>query len=326
MKKRTINLFFFLVLCVQGAGNFYARSVYAQSISSLDSIQEFNQAHGSFFHLYFAERTDVRAGYLFEPSVEESKGPGKFDLHNPFLNFSTVFAVDEGMFFSLGGEFEARRYLFSHVADASTGSRRTAPENLYKIAFSPGVGKFLTDSILAWGSLTLGNYSDLKGGVLDKDDYQLLADARLVFQINPGAQLIFGAAYTNNYLNQRLLPVLGLRLLSESGKLHISVDFPFHGRIGYYVTPYVEGFTQIVVSGDRYQAQINGEDIRVGVHDERLGVGARFWLGSYVSFTLEGGRTLNSQLRFMRSDSREFGRNGALDMHWYLRTYIGLAF
>jgi hypothetical protein len=293
------------------------------TVSAQSSIQEFNRAHGNFFHVYFAERTDVRAGYLFEPSAKESGGPGAFDLHNSFLNFSTVFARSEDTFFSLGGDFEVRRYLFSVVEDAGT---RTGSENLYKIAFSPGVGTFLTDNILAWGSATFGNYSDLEGGVFNRDDYQLLADARLVFQVNPGAQIILGVSYTNNYLNQRLLPVLGLRLLSESGTLHISVDLPFHGRIGYYFTPHIEGFTQVVVSGDRYQAKINGEDVSVGVHDERVGVGARFWLGSFFSFTVEGGRTLNSQLRFMRTDPGQFGRNGSLDMHWYMRTYIGVAF
>jgi hypothetical protein len=313
MKIPSFNfIILFLLQC------FLLSEVHAQG-----SIHEFNREHGNFFHIYFSERTDVRAGYLYEPSADESAGPGSFDLHNAFFDFSSVLALSKDSFFSLGGKFESRRYLFSIVDDAKT---RTGSENLYAVAFSPGIGIFLTDSILAWGSVTLGNYSDLEGGILDIDDYQLLADARLIYQINPGAQIVLGAAYTNNYLSQRLLPVIGIRLLSESGKLHISIDLPFHGRIGYYFSPYFEGFTQLVVTGDRYQARINGEDLRVGVHDERYGIGGRFWLGSYLSWTVEGGRTLSSQLRFMTSDPGQFSRNGSLEQHWYLRSYLGLAF
>lgn len=321
MKTNLIK--FSLCMCVFLFG---ISAVYADG-----TIDAFNREHGSFFHVYSAERTDLRVGYLYEPDAKESSAgttgsKGSFDLQNIFLNFSSVFALSEDSFFSLGGDFESRRYQFSTSGFGDGGQVRSSTESLYKIAFSPGFGTFLTDSILAWGTVTIGNYSDLQGGAFSKDDYQLLGEGRLIFQINPGAQIIVGASYTNTYLDQRLLPIFGLRLLSESGKLHIAIDLPLYGRIGYYFTPYIEGFGQVVVTGDRYRTNVSGEDLTIGVHDERVGVGVRFWLGSYVSLTLEGGRTIDSQLRFMKVSSPIFSGDGSLDMHWYGRAYLGLAF
>jgi hypothetical protein len=307
---RNIILFFFLIATIE--------TVMAES-----SLEEFRKAHSSFFHVYFPERTDVRAGYLHEPGARESNGPGEFDLHNSFLQFSTVIPKSKDTFFSLGGDFEVRRYLFEVVDGIST---RAGSQNFYKVAFSPGIGAFLTDKILAWGSLTFGNYSDFQGGIFNWGDYQLLGQAKLIFQINPGAQVLFGVSYTNTYLDQRFLPFVGIRLLSESGKLHISADLPFHGRVGYYVTPHIEVFGQIVITGDRFEGRVGDQDLTLGVHDERLGGGVRFWLGSYVSLTLEAGRTLNNELRFITLNPGQFTPKGDVDMHTYFRTYLGFAF
>jgi hypothetical protein len=293
------------------------------SATAESSLEEFRKAHSSFFHVYFPERTDIRAGYLHESGAQESNGPGEFDLHNSFLQFSTVIPKSKDTFFSLGGDLEARRYLFEIIDGASTGA---GAQNFYKLAFSPGIGTFITDKILAWGSLTFGNYGDFQGGIFNREDYQLLGQAKLIFQINPGAQVLFGVSYTNTYLDQRLLPFIGIRLLSESGKLHISADLPFHGRVGYYLNPHIELFGQIVVTGDRFEGKVGDQDLTLGVHDERLGGGVRFWLGSYVSLTLEAGRTLKSELRFITLNPGQFTSKGDVEMHTYLRTYIGFAF
>jgi len=294
---------------------------HAQS-NGLSSLDEFKNSHSDFFHVYFAERTDMRAGYLFEKSGQDSTSPAEFDLHNVFADFSILSPLDEDSFFSLGGAIESRRYLFESL-NTPTGS--IGSENLYKFAITPGYGLFINESILFWAQASIGHYSDLDQGLLNKDDYQLLGSGQLIFRINPGAQVILGASYTNTYLDQQFLPFVGLRLLSETGKIHISVDFPFHARMGYYITPHVETFGQVVVSGDRYRATIDGDEIDVGVHDQRAGLGFRFWLGTYVSWTFEGGRTLSSEFKFYKRDLTSFTQ-GDIDPHWYGRSYLGLAF
>lgn len=285
-------------------------------------LEEFKNSHSSFFHVYFAERTDMRAGYLFEKSGQDSTSPAEFDLHNLFADFSFLSPLNENSFFSLGGAIESRRYLFQSL-NTPTGS--IGSENLYKFAITPGYGLFINESILFWAQASIGHYSDLDRGLLNRDDYQLLGSAQLIFRINPGAQVILGASYTNTYLDQQFLPFVGLRLLSETGKIHISVDFPFHARMGYYITPHIETFGQVVVSGDRYRATIDGDEIDVGVHDQRAGLGFRFWLGTYISWTFEGGRTLSSDFKFYKRDGSAFTQ-GDIDPHWYGRSYLGLAF
>lgn len=43
------------------------------------------------------------------------------------------------------------------------------------------------------------------------------------------------------------------------------------------------------------------KDSNVGVHDERAGIGLRFWLGRNISWTFEGGQTVNSEFKFYTS-------------------------
>lgn len=289
------------------------------SMPVLSADDDFKNAHGDFFKLYSPERTDLRFGYLYEMQGQEDKGPGEFDLHNSFADFTLQMPLGENAFFSLGGEFELRRYLFELVDGAST---RAGSQNLYGVSVNPGFGFFLTDDILLWGQSTLGNYSDLDGGFTDLDNYQLLGKVSLVFRINPGAQVVVGATYSNDYLDNRFLPFLGLRLMSDTGKFSLSLDLPFHVRGGYYLTPEIETFAQVVVSGDRYKASINGEDLDIGVYDERAGMGLRFWLFDKVSLTFEGGRTLGSELRFNDYRAGQFTSDD-IEPHWYGRSYLG---
>ncbi len=293
--------------------------LFFSSAVCAEAEDAFKNAHGAFFKLYNPERTDIRVGYLHELDAKESDGPGEFSLNNPYAEFLVQMPLGEDAFFSLGGEFELRRYIFKPVDGAAT---RAGSENLYAIDFSPGLGYFLNNDVLVWAQGTLGNYSDLEGGITDLDDYQLLGKVSFVFNINPGAQIVLGASYSNDYLDQRFLPFIGLRLMSDTGKFSLSVDLPFHIRAGYYISPEIELFTQLVVSGDRYQANINGLDLKVAAHDERAGLGLRFWIFNKLSLTFEGGRTLGSELRFEDKQAGQF-RTNDIQSHWYARSYLG---
>ncbi len=302
-------------------------SLFLLSFISLGSIDvkaesEFKEEHGSFFRVLQPERTDLRVGYLHELDAKETYGPGEYNLQNLFGEFNVQSPISRDSFFSLGGKIEQKRFLFTPVDSALT---RTGSENLYGISVRPGIGVFLNDDVLLSGQAIIGNYSDLEGGILNASDYQLLGKSQLVFQINPGTQLLVGASYTNDYLDQKLLPFVGIRLVSETGRFNLSIDFPFFARVGYYITPKIETFGQFVVSGDRFQSTINGEDLKVGVHDQRAGGGLRFWLFEGVSLTFEGGRTVGSELRFNDYRAGQFTNDGEIDSHWYGRTYLGFS-
>lgn len=56
-----------------------------------------------------------------------------------------------------------------------------------------------------------------------------------------------------------MLPFVGIRLMSTREHLIYGADFPFNARVGYYLTPHIETFAQMVVKGDRYRMRLNGE-------------------------------------------------------------------
>ena len=277
--------------------------------------------HSDFFHLFFSERTDLRVGYLNELNAKEQSGSGEYKLQNAYIDGLFQAQISKDSFMSFGGTLDARSYDFTDNISRADLDK----ENLYKLEFQPGIGAFLNDDFLFWAQAKIGSYSDLDKGPLQIDNYQLLGNVQLVYRLNPGAQLIGGVSYSNDYLEQRLLPFLGIRLLSDTGALHVSIDLPFSARVGYYLTPKIETFVKLIAKGDRYRMRLNGEDFDVGVHDERGSIGLRFWLGNHVSWTFEGGRTLTSQLKFYAPAPGQF-IGGDIESHWFAQSYLGLAF
>lgn len=280
----------------------------------------FKESHADFFHLFFAERTDLRAGYLYEMDAKGNETSPEYQLQNAFIEGLFQAQVSRDSFVSIGVNLGARRYHFSGGNDPKLDS-----DDLYKVAFTPGYGTFINDDFLIWGQLELGSYSDLDRGPIQSENYQALGNIQLVYRLNPGAQLLAGISYSNDYLEQRLLPFVGLRLMSDTGAFQLVLDLPFKARAGYYLNPHIETFAQVVAKGDRYRVRTDGEDFNVGVHDERAGIGLRFWLGNQISLTFEGGRTLNSEFKFYTDTPQHF-YDGDIDPHWFVQSYLGIAF
>jgi hypothetical protein len=287
------------------------------------NVNDFRNNHSDFFHLYSTERTDLRLGYLREFSAEEDFGTNEYDLDNFFAEGLFQASTSKDTFFSFGGNFDVRKY---DISNNKFNFSNDSSEQLYKIAFSPGFGTFINDDFLIWGQTQIGNFSDLDDGFFNLDDYLVLGRIELIYRLNPSAQLIFGAAYSNDYLTQNLLPILGLRLMSDTGAFQLAIDAPFRIRVGYYLNPRIEVFSQVVAKGDRYNIRLNGDEFTVGVHDERAGGGIRFWLGNHVSLTFEGGQTLNSQFKFYRDSLKSQFSDGDIKPHWFAQSYLGLAF
>lgn len=307
-----VNILYLLVISVSNS----------QAEIAKEKKNGFRENHSDFFHLFFPERTDLRLGYLEEWEAKESSGLSGYDLKNAFLEGLFQAQISRDSFLTFGGMLDARRLKFSSNEFFRTSSNE---EDLYKFAFVPGFGTFINDDFLFWTQAEVGSYSDLDSGPLDKDNFQAWGNAQLVYRLNPSAQLLIGVSYSNDYLETNLLPFFGIRLMSDTGAFHLAADLPFNARVGYYITPYIETFAQMIVKGDKYRMRLNGEKFNVGVHDERAGIGLRFWLGSNVSWTFEGGRTISSELKYYSTQPGQF-INGEIDSHWFAQSYLGVAF
>ncbi len=314
---RKLSSLFLLSLLMQGV---LIGLADADSNSARREGRSFKEAHADFFHLFFAERTDLRVGYLYEMDAKGGSNAPEYQLHNAFVDGLFQAQVSTDSFVSIGTTVDARRYDFSQGSNLNFDS-----EDLYKVSLKPGFGTFINDDFLFWAQLELGSYSDLDRGPIEAENYQALGNIQFVYRLNPGAQLLAGVSYSNTYLEQKLLPFVGIRLMSDTGAFQLAVDLPFNARAGYYLNPHIETFAQIVAKGDRYRVRMNDQDFNVGVHDERAGIGIRFWLGSQVSLTFEGGRTLNSQFKFY-TDTPQLYYDGDIDPHWFAQSYLGIAF
>ncbi len=282
--------------------------------------QSFVAAHADFFRLYFAEPTEIKAGYWYHPEQEAKDAAGEYDLQMLRAELEMPAPLSRDFFMRFGGIYEQRWYDFSgRDYEAIFGS----DETLYRIVFAPGAGVFLSDDFLVTGRGLLGYYSDIGGGVED-DDFQALGDAQAVYRLNPQAQILGGIAYARPYEDYTLLPIGGVRLLSESGTLHVSITFPLEARLGFRLTESMEVYGGAWASGDRFHVRSEGEEFDVSVRERRVGGGFSFWFGSHVNLILEAGAALAGEfevedLRPSRTPDQD------LDPAPYLAGKVGVA-
>lgn len=288
------------------------------SLAAADNT--FQQAHGSFFHLYNTEKDELGIDYTWIDEQEEKDGPGKYELQ--ILNFDgeVPLALGRDAFLLFGGQYGMRIYDFDRVPLARTASD---DDTFYKIVGGTGVGMFLSDDILLIARGTLGSYSDLDDGI-DEDSFIGTGDARFVYQVNPGAQLIFGVRYSQDFDDTPLFPIAGIRLLNESGTLRLSLTAPLDAEIKYAVTP--EGFFYIrgSIVGEQYRVN-SGEDVssfNVSIRDQFIGAGTELWFLRTIKVGAEVGYSVGSELDYKARDSGQF--SGDLDDAMYLRVSLGV--
>jgi hypothetical protein len=285
-----------------------------------DADTEFSTQHGDFFHLLLPSHEDIHLRYLYEADHGEDGGPGKFDLNSFSAAGELPIPLERDTYLRFGGGYSARWYDFKDVPGAATS---TDSDTLHAAELSGGAGIFLNDDLLLSGKGTFGAYSDFDGG-LDTDDFRLSGEGELVYRINPGAQLLAGLRWSEDFDDTPIFPLLGIRLLSEDGKLHISLTAPVDLRVGYNINPDIEFYADASLQGNEYRMSAGERhDFQVHVQDRRAGLGFRWWLGDTVSLGAEAGLSWTSELKFKTEDAGQFG--GDLDPAGYVSADIGIA-
>ncbi len=292
-------------------------SAYAQL-----AAEEFRAAHGDFFHLLRSDRSDVQLGYLSDSGQKTSRGAAEFDVDQFYGRFELPIPMKRDFFLRAGFDYTARRYEFTAIDEVLTG---ISDDIFHRGAVLGGAGVFLTDSVLLTSALKLGVFSNFGDGI-EGSDFDVRGEAMLVYRLNPGAQLLLGARLSEDFESTSFYPLLGLRLLSEDGRLHINVTLPVEIRVGYNFFQPFQVFGRIGISGERYNYTDGpgGADGELHVQDRRLGGGISLWLGNYVNLELEAGVTLDSSIQIELADTPEIDRD--IDNSGYFRAQLGFGF
>ena len=294
--------------------------IFVLSTRVATADESFQQAHGNFFHLYNSKKEELGIDYTNINEQKEDGGPGEYSLG--ILNFfgEAPAPIDRDIFLLFGGQYGMRSYDFTRVNGARTASN---DDTYYKFVGETGVGMFLSDDLLIVGRGSLGSYSDLDGGV-DSDSIVTVGDARLIYQVNPGAQLLVGVRYSQDFDDTPLFPLAGFRLLNETGNIRISLTLPLDGEIRYAVTPDAFLYFRGSIMGEQYRVS-SGEgvpDFNAYVHDQLFGLGTELWFMRTVKVGAEVGYSIGSELKYKTTDSGQF--NGDLDDALYLRASLGV--
>lgn len=283
--------------------------------------RDFADLHGDFFHLLFFDWSDIRAGYLMQPGSKADSGNGKFDLQVFSGDFDLALPMSEDFFFRAGAQYELRQYEFG---DDGWTRWNVDEEMLHKAVVTPGLGVFITDDLLLTGKAVAGAYSSFDGG-LETDDFRAYGDGMLVFRINPGAEVLAGALYSETFEDYDVVPLLGLRLLSEDGRLRVSVTAPVEVEVGYELLEGMEIFGGCWAGGDRFNTQVERQQVTITVRDRRLGGGLSFWLFSHLNLVFEGGVSLESELEFSGHERTPRATSDKVKPAGYFGGHIGVA-
>ncbi|MDD2943999.1 MAG: DUF6268 family outer membrane beta-barrel protein [bacterium] len=284
--------------------------------------RSFIRQHGPFFHLLFWQKAELEASYALSPDRKEDGGPGEYDMQEFAANLDAPVALDGNRFFRVGLQYGQRSYDFADVPAAATNFES---RTFNKIGLGFGMGSFISSDTLLMGNFRPGLYSDLENG-FDVDHFQYYGDGMIVHRMNPGALILAGIRMDETFDEVPILPFVGLRLLSNDGKLHISLTLPIELQVGYSVNQSVHFYTRAALAGEEYTASINGGDdeMRVSVQDRRVGVGSFLWLADFVHIKIEGGAEMGSQLNFKLRNAGQF--SGDIKPGAYLQAGLGFAF
>jgi hypothetical protein len=277
--------------------------------------------HKSFLRLLYPAGSNGLMGYQYQETTDERNGPGEFKLQRFFAKTDLPMPLDRKTFSRFGIEYDARLYDFKEVPGATTGVDK---DTLHRAVVKAGLGRFLGDDILATGTLDFGMYTDLDDGI-DTDDYQLQGEALGVYRINPGAQLIGGFKWGQDFEDITFLPLIGLRLLSTDGRIHVSATLPLELRITYGITPATDVYAGIWIKGDRFRVRM-GEDnneFDLQIQERNAGIGIAHWFGKHFSLGAEGGLMMESQFEFKFANAGQFDEE--VNSAPYLRAFIGFA-
>lgn len=296
--------------------HFGRNPVLAENLS-----KTFSAAHRDFFHLYSPQETDFKFQYMYNPENKEDGGPGKYDLNNVYAYLELPLLMSKDSFLRVAIDYEMGMYDFSPVNEAPTS---TAKDVLHKAAFGFGMGHFFSDNFFLTAMAKPGLYSDFDNDV-EMDDIQLHGQARLVYRINPGTELLIGADSSETFEDVSLFPLVGFRAISEDGQLHLSLTAPIEARVAWYFNPRTQIYGLFSISGARYNADSGPTNIELDIqtHNQKLSTGAIYWIGNNISLGLEGGFFIGNEFKFKALNAGQF--SGDMDPSAFLALNFGLS-
>ena len=271
----------FLLLALSGS------SAFADSRTN-----EFESQHRKFFHLLEPNRTQFEVSFLHQPGQEEDGGNAEIDLSNLEVRKKTRRALSRSSFFTWGLGYDTRFYDFVQTGGARINESDDA---LTEASISGGLGHFLSDDLLFEATAKTGVFSNFSGDV-NEDDWQVHGKGLIVYRLSSTSQLLVGVASDNTFDGEDFYPIGGIRLMSDSGKLHVTVTAPIEAEVIYNLNPNLSFYGGVWVEGDEYNVKMDGEEFDVYAHDRRFGAGANFWFNDNVRVGLEGGLAFESDL------------------------------
>lgn len=282
--------------------------------SFADSTSAISSRHRDFLKLYFFHKPEFSAHYDLNSEAEEKDGPSSFDLQSLRLKADLPVSISEDTYLNLGGFYQRGRYEFD---DASFAPSYESSVRLHELWLAAGVGHFFSDDLFFKGDVTLGSYSDFSEP-FDEDSLRVFSHAELVYRINPGAQLLLGARYSEDFDSTDIFPVFGIRLQDASGRLHLSLTAPIAAKIAYHLNSNSEAYISYGLEGDVYNVELGPQDLNfdIRLQQRKIALGYRQWLNSNFAMNFEVGANYQSEFKYQLDGAGQF-EDGKLDTFYF---------
>lgn len=303
------------------ARNTKANNKYADS-TDVDDANDFIFEHKSFMRLLYPSATNLKLSYQYQPTTEEEDGLGDSDKQQIAGEFDAILPLGSDVFMRCGLIYERNTYDMAQLLEDATDSDN---EVLNHIGIRAGIGNFFGDDVLISGLVDVGLFSDLDSG-LETENIRVHGEAITAYRINPGSQLIIGVRASDDIRTDSVYPMIGVRLISTDGQLHLGLTVPFDARIGYSVSTGTELYARAWVQGYDYGARIGRTDreVDIDIQDRRVGGGIIYWMGNSVSVVAEVGAMLEGKFELKIKDPDRFYSD--LETAPYIRAAFGIVF
>lgn len=288
-------------------------------VAAAARADDFISAHSDFFKLLLDNRNDIRLRGTYEPERDEDGGPGKVEVRSVGVDGELAYPFDRDLFLRTGGEYDLRHLEFDRVRGART---ELGSDTLHTVAARLGIGMFFSDSLLVTGSARFGAFTDFDHD-LGGDDFRLDAETKLVYRFNPGALFLIGVEHSERYDDVELLPIVGVKLLSEDGRVSLNMTLPVEVRLGYHFTPRAEVYARLSRTGEQFRIDAGEEELDLYIGNQWVGLGAELWITDRLSITPEAGLSLESDFEFKSRNAGQFG--GETETGGYVQVTLGAA-
>lgn len=288
-----------------------------------DSTDEFLAAHSRFLSLYRQDIRDITLDYDIESSKDSDDGDLKYDLSTIAFNSEVLFPLSENLALRTGLAYKQSAYDFSFEEGTEFGEPNF-DMRLHQGFLRFGVAYYLNPKVLLTTFIDAGVSSDFEDGI-GSDTLTHEFEAEVVFEMNPGAQLLFGLRRGYEFEDFSVYPLVGIRLIGTEGRLRLSATLPIEVKMQYRLSEWFDSYALVKFTGAEYEIGYGPGDQKgtLTVMQRRVAAGIQFLPGSTFVLQLEVGAGVDDSLEFdfdnTDSDSR------SIDIGPYLSFGIGVS-